>query len=64
MNNSLPVHAGIIFITALLLLLALAITLALSRIIIRPLNELTETIGRIKDGDYKTRVSIVTRLSG
>lgn len=59
-NNSLPVHAGIIFITALLLLLALAITLALSRIIIRPLNELTEAAGRIKDGDYKTRVSIVT----
>ena len=51
---------GIVFVSILLLIIAFVITLSLSRLIINPLNKLTQASKRIKDGDYKSRVGIVT----
>ena len=59
-NYGLKVHYGIIFISALLLVMAFVITKGLTKIIISPLNKLTEAAERIKDGDYKTRAGVVT----
>lgn len=59
-NNSLILNWGIVFVSILLLIIAFVITLSLSRLIINPLNKLTQASKRIKDGDYKSRVGIVT----
>lgn len=59
-NNNLPLNMGIVYVSIILLFLALAITLSLSRLILNPLNKLTTAAGKIKDGDYKSRVPIVT----
>lgn len=59
-NNGLEIHAGVIFVSVLLLVIAFIITLSLSRLILNPLKNLTEASKRIQGGDYKTRVGIVT----
>ena len=59
-RNNLPVHTSLIIISGMFLLFALAITIALSKIIITPLAKLTKAAKGIKDGDYKTKVSVVT----
>lgn len=59
-NNGLVLNWGIVFVAILLLVIAFVITLSLSRLIINPLNRLTQASIRIKDGDYKSRVGIVT----
>ncbi len=59
-NNHLPVQIDIIIISFFFILMALAVTNALSRIIINPLNELTDASKKIQNGDYKSKVSIVT----
>ena len=59
-NNGLNLHIGVITVSILLLVIAFIITLSLSKLIINPLNKLTEASKRIKEGDYKTRTGIVT----
>ena len=59
-NNKLPVHGGVIFVSILLLVIAFIITTSISRLILNPLKKLTEAAERIQSGDYKTRVGIVT----
>ena len=59
-NNGLEVNKSVIFVSSLLLLIAFAITLALSRLILNPLGKLTKVAERIKNGDYKSRAGIVT----
>lgn len=59
-KNNLPVQTSLIIISVLFLMFALAITIALSKIIITPLAKLTKAAKGIKDGDYKTKVSVVT----
>ncbi len=59
-NYGIKVSSGIIFISILLMLLAFIITKGLTKIIISPLNKLTMAAERIKDGDYKSRVGVVT----
>lgn len=59
-NNGLEVNKNVIFVSALLLLIAFAITLALSKLILNPLGKLTKVAERIKNGDYKSRAGIVT----
>ena len=59
-NNGLKVHGGVVFVSILLLFIAFVITLSLSRLILNPLKNLTEASKRIQNGDYKSRVGIVT----
>ena len=59
-NNGLQLQGGVIFISILLLIIAFVITLSLSKLIIKPLNKLTDASKRIQSGDYKTKVGIVT----
>ena len=59
-NNNLPMQKTIIYISILLVLIAYGITLSFSKIILNPLEKLTKAAHRIKDGDYKTRVGVVT----
>ena len=59
-NNGLKLNIGVVTVSILLLVIALIITLSLSRLIINPLNKLTEASELIKEGDYKSRVGIVT----
>lgn len=59
-NNGIPVNGGIIVISGLILAFAFIITISLSKIILNPLNKLTATAERIKAGDYKSRVPVVT----
>ena len=59
-NNKLPVHGGVIFVSILLLVIAFIITTSISRLILNPLKKLTDAAERIQSGDYKTRVGIVT----
>jgi len=54
------ISSGIIFISILLLILAFIITKGLTKIIISPMNKLTLAADRIKEGNYKTRVGVVT----
>ena len=42
------------------MVVSFSICIALSRIIVKPINKLTVAAGRIKDGDYKTKVDVVT----
>ncbi|MBO7421229.1 MAG: HAMP domain-containing protein, partial [Spirochaetaceae bacterium] len=60
LNNGIPVNGGIIIISGLILAFAFIITISLSKIILNPLNELTATAEKIKAGDYKSRVPVVT----
>ena len=60
LNNNLELNTGLIIISMLLLSLALLITLALTRIILNPLNSLTQAAKKIKEGDYKSKVRIVS----
>ena len=59
-NNKLPVHSGVIFVSILLLIIAFIITISISRLILNPLKKLTDAAERIQNGEYKTRVGIVT----
>ncbi len=59
-NANQNVNRGIIFVSILLLCLSMAIFLAFSKIIVDPLGKLTVAAGRIKDGDYKSKVDFVT----
>ncbi len=59
-NNNLEIHGGVIFVSILLLIIAFVITICLSRLILNPLKNLTEASKRIQNGDYKSRVGIVT----
>lgn len=59
-NNNLQMNYGIIVVSSTLLFIALLITLSLSRLIINPINSLTLAAEKIKDGDYKTKVPVVT----
>lgn len=59
-NNGLELSKSLIFVSGLLVLIDLAITLALSKLILNPLGRLTKAAERIKKGDYKSRVGVVT----
>ena len=59
-NNGLELHNGVIVVSILLLLVAFMITISLSKLILNPLKNLTEASKRIQQGDYKSRVGIVT----
>ncbi|MBO4758739.1 MAG: adenylate/guanylate cyclase domain-containing protein [Spirochaetaceae bacterium] len=59
-NNGIAINSGIIIISGLILAFAFIITISLSKIILNPLNELTVTAEKIKAGDYKSRVPVVT----
>ena len=59
-NNGLAVQSGVIVVTILLLIIAFVITISLSRLILNPLKNLTEASVRIQNGDYKSRVGVVT----
>ena len=59
-NNKLPLHGGVIFVSILLLVIAFIITSCISRLILNPLKKLTDAAERIQSGEYKTRVEIVT----
>ena len=59
-NNGLEIHGGVIFVSILLMLISFIITHGLSRLILNPLKNLTEASKRIQNGDYKSRVGIVT----
>ena len=59
-ENKLEMNKGIIFVACLLMVVSFSICIALSRIIVNPINKLTVAAGRIKDGDYKTKVDVVT----
>ena len=60
MNNGLAINSGIIFVSGLILAFAFIITISLSKIILNPLNKLTDAAEKIKAGDYKSRVPVVT----
>lgn len=59
-NNGLELHSGVIIVSLLLLFIAFVITISLSKLILNPLKSLTEASKRIQNGDYKSRVGIVT----
>ena len=59
-NNNLEITKGVISISILLLVIAFVITISLSRLILNPLKNLTDAANRIQEGDYKTKVGIVT----
>ena len=59
-NNGIKIHKGLLFISSVLLVTAFLITLMLSRKIVSPLKELTHAAERIKAGDYKTKLHIIT----
>ena len=59
-NNGLTLHSGVIIVSVLLLVIAFIITLGLSRLILNPLKKLTLSSKNIQNGDYKTKVGIVT----
>ena len=59
-NNGLELHGGVIFVSILLLVIAFIITTGLTKLILNPLKNLTEASKRIENGDYKSRVGIVT----
>ena len=59
-KSSQPVNMSVLIISLLFLSFALAITISLSKIIITPLGLLTQAAKKIKDGDYKTKVPVVT----
>ena len=59
-NNNLPMQKSVIYISILLVIIAYGITVSFSKIILSPLEKLTRAAHRIKDGDYKTRVGVVT----
>ncbi len=59
-NNGLEVKGGVVFVSILLLIIAFVIILCLSKLIINPLNKLTQASQSIQKGDYKSRVGIVT----
>jgi len=59
-NVGLEIHGGVIFVSILLMVIAFVITNGLSRLILNPLKNLTEASKRIQQGDYKSRVGIVT----
>lgn len=59
-NAGNPVEYNMIIISLLFLVFAFIITISLSKIIINPLGSLTKAAENIKNGDYKSRVKIVT----
>ena len=59
-NNGLELHSGVIIVSVLLMIIAFVITISLSKLILNPLKNLTEASKRIQNGDYKSRVGIVT----
>ena len=59
-NNGLQISKSVIFVSALLLVIAFAITISLSKLILNPLSRLKKAAERIKNGDYKTRAGVVT----
>ena len=59
-NNGLELHSGVIIVSVLLMVIAFVITISLSKLILNPLKNLTEASKRIQNGDYKSRVGIVT----
>lgn len=59
-NNGLTISKSVIFVSSLLLVIAFAITVSLSKLILNPLGRLTKAAERIKNGDYKTRAGVVT----
>ena len=59
-NNSLELNSGVIVVSVLLLIIAFCITQGLSKLILNPLKNLTLASKRIQNGDYKSRVGIVT----
>ena len=59
-NNGLEINVGVIVVSILLMIIALCITLSLSRLILNPLKKLTQASKRIQTGDYKSRVGVVT----
>ena len=59
-NNNLTMSKSVIYISILLVVIAYGITFSFSKIILTPLEQLTQAAHRIKDGDYKTRVGVVT----
>ena len=59
-NNDLEIHTGVILVSVLLLIIAFIITMGLSKLILYPLKNLTNASQRIQNGDYKSRVGIVT----
>lgn len=59
-NNSLELNSGVIIVSVLLLIIAFCITQGLSKLILNPLKNLTLASKRIQNGDYKSRVGIVT----
>lgn len=59
-NNGLELHSGVIIVSVLLMIIAFIITISLSKLILNPLKNLTEASKRIQNGDYKSRVGIVT----
>ncbi len=60
LRNGGNIQVGLVVISSMFLFFALIITFSLSKIILNPLFKLTETARRIKDGDYKTKVDVVT----
>ena len=60
LNNGLAINGGIIFVSFLVLIFAFIINISLSKIILNPLNKLTAATEKIKAGDYKSRVPVVT----
>ena len=59
-NNGLEIHKGLLGITSMLLLTAVAVTVLLSKKIVRPLTLLTQAAERIKTGDYSGRLAIIS----
>lgn len=59
-NNGVEIHRGLLFIIAFLVLIAAAVTVMLSKKIVKPLTLLTRAADRIKAGDYSGRLSIIS----
>ncbi len=59
-NNGIKVNGGVVFVSILLLVIAFVIIICLSKLILNPLNRLTQASKNIQSGDYKSRVGIVT----
>ena len=59
-NNNLPIQSNLIIIGSLFVIFSVIITFSLCKIIINPLGSLTKAAQNIKEGNYKSRVNIVT----
>ncbi|MBR5402495.1 MAG: HAMP domain-containing protein [Treponema sp.] len=59
-NNHLELNPTLIYISVMLVIIAYAISLSFAKIILTPLDKLKKAAHRIKEGDYKTRVGVVT----